>query len=567
MYNRGPPSVVWENKRESPCDEANLLDQDEFRGKLDEALVLAISSDHDLHNEESLRIVHANLSSLAAAVEAEEATGFVADGLGTAQKDPVDDLNDIKSSHETSQTRDNSGAHESLLSSGTSYSDGTGEGSVVARIDAFDDATDETKNKLLASMFPSLNQDQVNATLKEMKGDFQNALDHLLTLQFLQSTEVRARAIDAFFKPEDEENYQAGTNKGKKKRKKGGKQASSSEVDKEDESEATCESNSLVFEVRPERLTPAAVNNILFISERLDLPFDGVAQAYHKSGKSQGKTLAAVLGPFIDQGVEAQGDTASARVKQLSRRYKKVPAKYLSAIVQIADTIPQWTDDIAALLEKHFTEISTGPLAVSYSLTPIEDEVEDGFTIVPGKKSGVDKENARNVPGLSYSSAALNGVSSASLRSHAAELEQARLNASASAASVIRRGRSNHLYKQAAVVYTERARESAQRATAANSQAAQALVAERRTADTIDLHGLTVSDGVTIALGAVREWYDELGEYRAREAKRGFTVITGIGKHSSGGVSRMRQGVCSALVKAGWKVEVGTGKFVVTGRR
>lgn len=324
---------------------------------------------------------------------------------------------------------------------------------------------------------------------------------------------------------------------------------------------------SIYTRIRSERLTVQAVNNILYISERLDLPFDGVAQAYHRNGRSQGKTIVTVLDPFIDQGVEAQGDAASTRVKELGRRYKKVPTKYLSAIVQIADTIPQWTDDIAAILEKHFTEISKGPLAVSYSLTPIEDEVEDGFTAVTGKKKGVAKENARNLSSPSYSSAALNGVSSASLRSRAAELEQARLNASAAAAGVIRKARSNHLYKQAVVVYTERARESAQRAMDANTQAAYALLAERRTADSIDLHGLTVSDGVAVALGAVKEWYERLGEYRAREAKRGFTVITGIGRHSSGGVSRMRQGVCSALVKAGWKVEVGTGKFVVTGRR
>lgn len=306
------------------------------------------------------------------------------------------------------------------------------------------------------------------------------------------------------------------------------------------------------------------MNNILFISERLDLPFDGVAQAYRKNCKSQGKTVATVLDPFIEQGVEAQGDAASARLKELSRRYKKVPTKYLSAIVQIADTIPQWTDDIAAILEKHFSENAKGSLSVSYSLTPIEDEVEDGFTLVPNKKNGAGKESARNVP--TYSGA-LNGASSASLRSQAVELEQARRHASASAASVIRRGRSNHLYKQAAVVYTERARESAQRATAANSEAARALVAERQTDDKIDLHGLTVNDGVSIALGAVRGWYDGLGEYRAREAKRGYTVITGIGKHSTGGVSRLRQAVCSALVKAGWKIEVGTGKFIVTGRR
>lgn len=220
-----------------------MPDQDEFRGKLDEALVLAISSDHDLNDEESLRAVRASLASLAVAVEAEEATGFVADGLGTGQNETADELNDFKSSHETSRTRDNSGAHESLLSSGTSYSDGGDKGPVVARIDAFDDATDDAKKKLLASMFPSLKEDRVDSTLKEMKGDFQNTLDHLLTEQFLQSTEVRARAIDAFFKPEDEENVTGWTKKGKKKRRKGGKQASSSDAGNSRESEATCESD------------------------------------------------------------------------------------------------------------------------------------------------------------------------------------------------------------------------------------------------------------------------------------------------------------------------------------
>ena len=307
-----------------------------------------------------------------------------------------------------------------------------------------------------------------------------------------------------------------------------------------------------------------AVNNILFIAERLDLPFDSVAQAYHNNGQSQGKTVAAVLDPFISEGVEAQGDAASRRVKDLSRRYKKVPAAYLSAIVQIADTIPQWTDDIAALLEKHFSEATKGPLTVSYSLKPIEDEIEDGSNAA-GAKNGKGKESARAVD-VSYSGA-LNGVSSTVLQRQAATYEQARLSASASAADVIRRGRSNPLYRQAAVVYTERARESAQRAQAANSEAARRVVAERRTADCIDLHGLTVSDGVSVAVGEVRLWYEGLGEYRAREARKGFTVVTGVGKHSAGGVSRMRQGVCAALVNAGWKVEVGTGKFVVTGRR
>ncbi|SPO04801.1 uncharacterized protein DNG_07486 [Cephalotrichum gorgonifer] len=532
---------------------------DEFHTRLDEALILAISSEYDLDNAESLQDLRAVLLSLAQTAEIEEASGFNPDGLGSGQKDSTTDTpTDPKSSHDTSQSKGLNRAHESLVSSTTSYDEGDGDGdAAVPRIVSFDDASEEAKTKQLVFMFPSLKQDQVDASLKQVGGDFQAALDHLLTLQFLQSTEVRSKAIDAFFRPEDEEEgYEHTTKKGKKKRRKGAnKGLSAAARDKEAELEA------------------ATVADILFISERLDLPFDAVAAAYHQNGRSQGKATTAVLDNFIAQGVEAQGDTASARVYELKGQYKKVPTKYLSAIVQVADTIPQWTDDIAGLLESHFSDATKGPLALSYSLKPIDDEVESGFTTVTSKKSGAGSENARRVNGqssASYSPHASSGsssLSSAALRAQASTYEQARLAASASAAHVMRRGRSDPLYKQAAVVYAERARENAQKASAAHSQAAHRRVAESRTADCIDLHGVSVSDGVSIAQQAVRAWYDGLGEYRAREARRGFTIITGLGRHSTGGVSRMRQAVCAALVNDGWRMEVGTGKFVVTGRR
>lgn len=478
--------------------------------------------------------------------------------------DPTDDgVADPKSSHETSQTKDDSGARGSLNSSDTSYPDDdeSGQGS-VPRIDSLDDATDETKNKLLASMFPSLKQDKIDAALKQAVGDFQGALDHLLTLQFLDFNDIEAVPVDHYFRPGDEGYYEAST-KGQRRRKKRTKKQRAAERAEAAELEEACKWHLRHLDLKRVTNRPQAINDdIVFISERLDFPFDGVAQAYHKNGRSQAKAALAVLDSFIAEGVEAQGDAANARVKKLGRRYKKVPAEYLSAIVQIAD-IPQWAEDIAALLERHF-EASKGPLSVSYSLAPIEDEVEDGFSVVAGRNAG-GKENARNA--RAPYSGALNGASLATLRTQASLHEQARLSASASAASVLRKGRSNPLYRQGAVVYTEQARDSAQRAAAANRQAALHAISGRRTRDCIDLHGLTVSDGVEVAQEAVREWWEGLGEYRAREAKRGFTVITGQGRHCPGGVSRMRRGVPAALLNAGWAFTVETGKVVVTGRR
>lgn len=91
-------------------------------------------------------------------------------------------------------------------------------------------------------MFPSLKQSQVDASLKDEEGDFQAALDRLLTFQYLQSTEVKSKAIDAFFKPEDEDEYEVVTKKGKKKKRKNGGAQSAAAREKEIEREADCKS-------------------------------------------------------------------------------------------------------------------------------------------------------------------------------------------------------------------------------------------------------------------------------------------------------------------------------------
>jgi hypothetical protein len=66
----------------------------------------------------------------------------------------------------------------------------------------------------------------------------------------------------------------------------------------------------------------------------------------------------------------------------------------------------------------------------------------------------------------------------------------------------------------------------------------------------------------------VQAWWNGLGEFRTDKARQQpFTVITGLGRHSAGGVSHLRQAVAAALLQDGWKMQVETGRFVVTGRR
>jgi hypothetical protein len=123
------------------------------------------------------------------------------------------------------------------------------------------------------------------------------------------------------------------------------------------------------------------------------------------------------------------------------------------------------------------------------------------------------------------------------------------------------------LGRQGAVVYTERAREERGAFTALASRAAEAHVTQQSTATMLDLHGVYVMDGVRITKQRVWNWWNSLGEDRKALARRdGFTVVTGVGKHSVGGVSRLRQAVGAYLRNDGWRVETLTGSFYVTGR-
>lgn len=123
------------------------------------------------------------------------------------------------------------------------------------------------------------------------------------------------------------------------------------------------------------------------------------------------------------------------------------------------------------------------------------------------------------------------------------------------------------LGRQAAAVYTERAREARTACTAQVARAAEAQVNHQSTDTMLDLHGVFVMDGVRIAKQRVWTWWSNLGEGRAALARqRGFTVVTGVGKHSVGGVSRLRQAVGAYLRNDGWRVETLTGSFHVTGR-
>jgi hypothetical protein len=234
----------------------------------------------------------------------------------------------------------------------------------------------------------------------------------------------------------------------------------------------------------------------------------------------------------------------------------------MPTIVQLTMSIPEFSEDIADLLQKHFRKgTNLQKVDFSYKLKPIDGEDIEGSstTQLPAKTPKLPKLEPIAATGSGDYSEALE----TSRRYH-----QARRDANESAAQMRRRGASNSLYRQAAGFYTDRAREQGRYAQQATSAAADMLVSQQSTSRHFDLHGVRVQDGVRIARQRAQSWWDGLGEMRIRKAKENYlTIVTGIGRHSAGGVSQLRQSVAAALLQDGWKVQVETGCFLITGRR
>lgn len=306
-------------------------------------------------------------------------------------------------------------------------------------------------------------------------------------------------------------------------------------------------------------------DEIAYLADRLDLPFAVVSDIYYNKRCASGAAAVEILDQYMSQGIETHDKEGKKYAQELAQKYQNVPEKYMSTIVQVTGSISQESDDIAALVSKHFVKNPwTQKLEVGYQLKPLPEGDIEGFeTIARGGKSKLVRPVSA---GTTFLSAEPSAYAQAAER--AGQYNRAKREAAASAASLNRRGASNPLYRQAAGYYSERAREQARYEMHATSTAADLLVNNQSTSTSVDLHGVYVQDGVRIARQRVQAWWNGLGEFRTEKARqRPFTVITGLGRHSAGGVSQLRQAVAAALLQDGWKMQVETGRFVVKGRR
>ncbi|KAI0973252.1 hypothetical protein F4678DRAFT_426194 [Xylaria arbuscula] len=525
---------------------------DELCSLLDEATILSISNDYDLGNPKEFTAAREVLLAISKDVAAEEATGFNPTGFGGHGSTGPESVpeGDLKSNDGLTTTTDTWSSHSRNNTMSSSPSQ-TSEREIpgIIHVSALDDLTNQEKLSRLAAMFVSLKQIDIRMALQKAKGDANLAMDELLSLQLLEQAGERPKGVDGFYVSDDDASMSR-----KKARKKKNKIAKSAASKGKDMTTSSGESSK-----------GAAVDNdnINFLEDHffMLLPNES-ADIYRRSKSSLGAAIVEAVDTYIALGLAPYNVPGHIRqIEEQQKRVPWIPAKYFIPIFDMTTSHRRAIEVINALAD-HFEKPAYVRYDVPYSAIASDQEQASELPIQSNFGS-----SWKDAPSSPNAKSRTTSVRLQDIGASRAALAEVMTQSFSSASSAYRRGKSDPLMRQAAGFYAERGRSEADSHRQLVSMEADLLVDQQSTADTIDLHGVSVQDGVDIAIDRVWNWWNALGENKVRKAREnGLKIVTGLGRHSSDGKSRLRINVCKALYADGWKVEVLTGACLVTGR-
>lgn len=402
-----------------------------------------------------------------------------------------------------------------------------------------------TKELVLAETFPTLRPDLVAYTLKKCAGDFEKATDELLNHVYFEDERASpdeetpaTKGIDAF---SEEYHVPQRGRKGKGKRR----QKNTSFYNHSSASG----SGSDLPATPPTNRWAEGGRDVEFLSSRTKLPSKAVASLYHKNGASLPGTIIAVINKDIASHEKEEPDAALVQPAiELTAEFPNVDLEYAIALIRLTAPSTANAHELAKALTMYpRTPTSRGGVAVIPRYAPVN----------LSEASTPDSQRLSSLP-------------PAAIVPTAASLTAARNVAFTQASSAYRKGKSNPLMKAAAGYYSQVGRDYNANLQAMNESDADALVASQSTPTLLDLHGVSVHNATRIAKAKTQAWWDGLGEQRIpgggrRGVGEGYTIVTGLGRHSEGGRAKLGPAVVRALVREGWKVEVGSGELAVMG--
>jgi hypothetical protein len=496
---------------------------------LDSALIRAIVLDYDLGNADELVNVREQLEILRASAVAEDDGSFDASGMSaTCTSGGVASASEVTES-KTICTGLSGLSLESASGSSSTDSDGQ-------PWNGYANLSRDAKLSMLTEMFPSLRSADVAYMLNKCDHDLGKAMDVLLNQVFFEESPadldgeaVVTRGIDAF---SEVNNIRYGRRKKNKKKKFQG-------LDEYSQS-------SLMPAQEQANKWEIANNDIVFVSSRVKTPAAAVASLYHKNGASRIRTIIALIEDDLrstTRGERSEDTQVYAHAVDLIQDFPGISFEYCSALIRLTAPSTANAHELAKVLAHMPT--ATGPAALIPQYAPL-------------KLSNTSLDTRTALP------------SASPVGGDSRTLLIARSGAFDNASKYYRKGKSDRLMGGAAAYYSSLGRDYSAAINDAAAAEADALVSSQSSAVQLDLHGVTVKEATRIACEQAQIWWNGLGESRipggGRGIGQGYRIVTGVGRHSERGVAKLGPAVIKALLRNGWRTEVGSGVLTVTGK-
>ena len=472
----------------------------------------------------------------------EEATGF--DPTGTSSVPS----HGYEHTPESSVKSAGASTDQEIESLTTALSDLTWDDSLErgpAVVSSWDGLSLDEKVQQFASLVPQTNETTVRFTLRRHNGKFDETMDELLTLAFLDEDEKRnvnsERGLDE---------YAAAVyrGRGRRKNKQQHRLLNSASQSPNDSTDSLVTRN--VWIVPKE--------DIDFITSRTTLTADRVKSLYRSHGSSMSATITAIATQYAPSSSELHSMDPGLQITaaDLHLENPDIAQEKIFGILAVTRNVPSAAQDLITAMTAADVIPAAHTAKIVPKYAPLQVEAAERSTVSRGSRT--PKQTAGTDPSSSQHRAATNRL--------------AGQEAFTKASAAYRRGKSDHLMGGAAAYYSDVGRERMMVAKAQLSADADARIEMQSGANFIDLHGISVMDAVRIASDKTEQWWDNLGDAKYTSggggaARAGYRIVTGVGRHSKDGAPRIGPAVTKRLLNEGWKVNIGQGELVVTGKR
>jgi hypothetical protein len=515
----------------------------EFCPPIDEPAFYAICSDHNLRSQDELNICYRDLAIIKAAAIEADTTNFDASGTGGFAARETETSGESESSHNGANSWSQDVDSITTGLSELAWDDPSANGQCL------DDADNDTKASWLRAMFPNIVEEKICYRLEKCNSNLTRTIDELLNLWFIDQNEPGGlsavlKGIDGFAQAEDHSRGRKGKAKGKRRMPTNESTRSSSMTSIDADAS-----------VKPRNVWTSMSDDVDFICARTHLATQNVRILYETQHKSLSRTINSMA---LKEGeeltsMEALDSLEQRQLAELRGGFPTIPDSSLYGLLILSgNTLPAASDLAAAMVASPTATSPAEQLQIIPKYAPVDlgSDTNSSMSPLPSPWSQLNHSTAKS---LAVAKAAAGST------------------ALAQSINAYKRGKSDHLMGGAAAYYAAVGSEHFRAAKELSAHAAEGHVMSQSTTNMLDLHGVSVADAVRIAKEQVALWWESLGDAKHASsgggpAREGYRVVTGIGRHSRGGAPKIGPAVSRMLIRDGWKVIVGQGEILVTGR-